>query len=122
MEEENKSPKDAISQDLRLSDSCVKQLHKIFAENGDGFLRVSVEGGGCSGFKYTFDVDSDIHDDDRIIERDGARLVIDEVSLEYLKGSTVDYHEELIRSAFRVSLNPNAEKGCSCGSSFNFKL
>ena len=58
----------------------------------------------------------------RIIERDGARAVVDEVSLEYLKGSTVDYHQELIRSAFRISLNPNAEKGCSCGSSFTFKL
>lgn len=58
----------------------------------------------------------------RIIERDGAKVVIDEVSLEYLKGSTVDYHEELIRSAFRVSLNPNVEKGCSCGSSFTLKL
>lgn len=107
---------------MQLSDSCVKQLHKIFADDKDSFLRVSVEGGGCSGFKYTFDVDSDINDDDRIIERDGAKVVIDEVSLEYLKGSTVDYHEELIRSAFRVSLNPNAEKGCSCGSSFTFKL
>ncbi|KAJ7390842.1 Iron-sulfur cluster assembly 2, mitochondrial [Desmophyllum pertusum] len=120
--EESKSPKYESAQDLQLSDKCVKQLHKIFADDKDGFLRVSVEGGGCSGFKYTFDVDSDITEDDRIIERDGAKVVIDEVSLEYLKGSTVDYHEELIRSAFRVSLNPNAEKGCSCGSSFTFKL
>lgn len=58
----------------------------------------------------------------RIIEKDGARVVVDEVSLDYLKGSTVDYHQELIRSAFKISLNPNAEKGCSCGSSFTFKL
>lgn len=58
----------------------------------------------------------------RLIERDGAKVVVDEVSLDYLKGSTIDYHEELIRSAFRISLNPNAEKGCSCGSSFTFKV
>ena len=58
----------------------------------------------------------------RIIERNGARIIVDEVSLGFLRGSTIDYHEELIRSAFRVSLNPRAEKGCSCGSSFTFKL
>ncbi|XP_068730072.1 iron-sulfur cluster insertion protein ErpA-like [Montipora capricornis] len=110
------------SEDLTLSDGCVKQLQHIFASDKDSFLRVAVEGGGCSGFKYTFDVDSEIKEDDRVIERDGAKVVIDEVSLGYLKGSTVDYHEELIRSGFRISLNPNAEKGCSCGSSFTFKL
>lgn len=58
----------------------------------------------------------------RVIEKDGAKVVIDEISLEYVKGSTVDFQEELIRSAFRISFNPNAEKGCSCGSSFTFKL
>ncbi|XP_029201912.2 iron-sulfur cluster assembly 2 homolog, mitochondrial-like isoform X1 [Acropora millepora] len=111
-----------ISQDLTLSESCVKQLHQIFANDKNSFLRVAVEGGGCSGFKYSFDVDSEINEDDRVIERDGAKVVIDEVSLGYLKGSTVEYHEELIRSAFRISFNPNAEKGCSCGSSFTLKL
>lgn len=122
VKEENVSQKYETSQDLQLSDGCVKQLHKIFADDKDGFLRVAVEGGGCSGFKYTFDVDSQINEDDRLIERDGAKVVVDEVSLDYLKGSTIDYHEELIRSAFRISLNPNAEKGCSCGSSFTFKV
>lgn len=111
-----------MGQDLKLSDNCIKQLKKIFPDDKDGFLRVAVEGGGCSGFKYAFDVDSDISEDDRIFERDGAKVVIDEISLEYLKGSTVDYHEELIRSAFRILLNPNSETGCSCGASFSFKL
>ncbi|KAM7448884.1 Iron-sulfur cluster assembly 2 [Porites harrisoni] len=110
------------SPDLELSDSCVKQLHKIFADDKESFLRVSVEGGGCSGFMYTFDIDTDISDEDRVIEKDGARVVIDDISLEYIKGSTVDFQEELIRSAFKISFNPKAEKGCSCGSSFTFKL
>lgn len=81
-----------------------------------------MEGGGCSGFMYTFDVDTDISDEDRVIEKDGAKVVIDDISLEYIKGSTVDFQEELIRSAFKISFNPKAEKGCSCGSSFTFKL
>lgn len=62
------------SQDLQLSDNCVKQLKKIFPDDKEGFLRVAVEGGGCSGFKYTFDVDSDISEDDRIFEEMVQRL------------------------------------------------
>ena len=68
---------------------------------------------------------SDIHKNTsvhRVFEKEGVRVVVDDLSLEYLRGSTVDYHEELIRSAFRIVLNPNAEKGCSCGTSFSLKF
>ncbi|XP_003730625.2 iron-sulfur cluster assembly 2 homolog, mitochondrial [Strongylocentrotus purpuratus] len=106
--------------ELKLSDSCVKQLHKLGEDKE--FLRILVEGGGCSGFQYKFEMDSEMTDDDRVFERDGAKVVVDDVSLEYIKGSTIDYHEELIRSAFSVIDNPGAEMGCSCGASFSFKL
>ena len=71
-----------------------------------------MEGGGCSGFQYKFDFESGPVDeeDDRLFERDGAKVVIDSTSLEYLNGSTVDYHTELIRSAFRIVGNPLAEQ------------
>ncbi|XP_041350647.1 iron-sulfur cluster assembly 2 homolog, mitochondrial-like [Gigantopelta aegis] len=104
---------------LRLSDSCVKQLKKLGMDKN---LRVFVEGGGCSGFQYKFDLDPSFNPEDRVIEKDGVKIVVDKESLEYLKGSTIDYSEELIRSAFRVVNNPVAEQGCSCGSSFNVKL
>ena len=73
---------------------------------------LQVEGGGCSGFQYKFDFESGPVDeeDDRLFERDGAKVVIDSTSLEYLNGSTVDYHTELIRSAFRIVGNPLAEQ------------
>ncbi|XP_051881496.1 iron-sulfur cluster assembly 2 homolog, mitochondrial [Pristis pectinata] len=113
--------KTGTSQDtVSLSDSCVKRLQKILEK--DEFLRVQVEGGGCSGFQYKFILDKTINSDDRIFEQDGVCVVIDSDSLEYLKGGTVDYSEELIRSSFQILHNPQAEHGCSCGSSFSIKL
>jgi len=107
---------------LVLSDSCVTRLNAI-TEHG-GHLRIFVEGGGCSGFQYKFDLEEgvELEEDDVLIEREGAKVVVDETSLEYLKGSTLDYHTELIRAAFRIVENPKAEQGCSCGASFSVKL
>lgn len=106
--------------DLKLSDSCVKRLQKICQDGS--FLRVVVEGGGCSGFQYKLEIDKNLNPDDLQFGPEGAKVVIDETSIEYVDGSTVDYHEELIRAGFRIINNPKAEGGCSCGASFNIKL
>ncbi|XP_065919819.1 iron-sulfur cluster assembly 2 homolog, mitochondrial-like isoform X2 [Dysidea avara] len=105
---------------LKLTDKCVQRLLEV-SEGGKKMLRVTVDGGGCSGFMYKFNLDSSTKNDDKIFERDGARVIIDELSLGFLDGSTVDYHEELIRSSFRIEDIPQAEKGCSCGASFAVK-
>lgn len=107
--------------DVKISDSCVRRLKKVGADGS--VLRVTVEGGGCSGFQYLFNLtEPQLAGDDRVFEKDGVKVVVDETSLEYLQGSTIDYHEELIRSAFRVIDNPKAEHGCSCGASFTIKI
>ncbi|KAI1895520.1 hypothetical protein AGOR_G00107100 [Albula goreensis] len=103
-----------------LSESCVKRLGQI-TEKGE-YLRIQVEGGGCSGFQYKFLIDKVRSDDDRVFEQNGVGVVIDQDSLEFVKGATLDFSEELIRSSFQILRNPQADHGCSCGSSFSVKL
>ncbi|MAA83191.1 MAG: iron-sulfur cluster insertion protein ErpA, partial [Hyphomonas sp.] len=101
--------------DVTLTASAAKRINAILAkQDGVDFLRVSVEGGGCSGFSYKFDFDQAVKEDDIVLERDGAKVLIDEMSLEFLKGSQIDFTTELIGAAFKIS-NPNATAACGCG-------
>lgn len=102
---------------VTLSDSAVKRLRQLAAEQGNRTLRVAVGGGGCSGFQYSFTFDDRIDDDDHLIERQGARVVIDDTSWAYLAGSEIGYRDELIGSYFSIE-NPNAVSTCGCGTSF----
>ncbi|MGC6500372.1 MAG: iron-sulfur cluster insertion protein ErpA [Henriciella sp.] len=103
---------------ITLSQSAADRIKTILAKQPDkSFLRVSVEGGGCSGFSYKFDLDDHIHPDDLIVERDGATVLVDEMSLEFMSGSEIDFSTELIGAAFKIN-NPNATAGCGCGTSF----
>lgn len=89
----------------------------VAAEVGKSMLRVSVEGGGCSGFQYHFDLVDSTAPDDIVIERSGAKVLIDPVSLEYMAGSEIDFVDELIGASFKIQ-NPNAVSSCGCGTSF----
>ena len=81
-------------------------------------LRISVSGGGCSGFQYGFTFDDTTGETDRVLERDGAKVVIDDVSLEMMKGAKIDYVEDMIGAAFQIK-NPVAKSSCGCGNSFS---
>ena len=132
-EEEDKAKEE---EKLHLSEKCERQLRSIFAkeeeeeEKKKTALRVGVDGGGCAGFQYTFslvDFEKDVDAaNDRVFRGalypEEVKVVCDEVSFAYLKGSTVDYSEEMIRSAFEVVKNPNAEQKCGCGVSFEAKF
>ncbi|KAM5129257.1 iron-sulfur cluster assembly 2 homolog, mitochondrial [Mantella aurantiaca] len=107
-------------EELRLSESCLRRLRQV--TSGSEFLRLQVESGGCSGFQYKFILDSNMTEEDRVFGTDGARVVVDGQSLQLVRGSTIDYCEELIRSSFQLTQNPQAEQGCSCGASFSIKL
>ena len=107
------------SGDLTLSPSAARRIHDIGkAEGRPLMLRVAVEGGGCSGFQYQFDLVEEAQPDDLRIERDGAAALVDEMSLVLLKGSEIDFVDELAGAEFRVR-NPNAKSSCGCGVSFS---
>ena len=104
---------------MTLTGTAAKRINEIIAgEETAKYLRVSVTGGGCSGFQYTFSLDDKQAEDDEVIERDGARLLVDKMSLLYLSGSEVDFSEQLIGASFQIK-NPNATASCGCGTSFS---
>ena len=107
-----------MSQTLTLTPAAAKRVAAIAQkQTKPPILRLSVEGGGCSGFQYKFEMAENPDTDDMVSETDGVRFVVDPISLDLVGGSVVDYVESLGGAAFRVE-NPNAAAGCGCGSSF----
>ncbi len=103
---------------VTLTDAAARRISEIAAGEGKPTcLRISVEGGGCSGFQYKFELVGAPVADDLVIERHAARLLIDPVSLAYMAGAQVDFVDDLIGASFKIT-NPNATAGCGCGTSF----
>jgi len=104
--------------DITLTERAARRIGEILRREPPGaMLRVSVEGGGCSGFQYKFDIDRAQAADDLVIRREGATVLIDQVSVGYLAGSEIDFVDDLIGAAFKI-VNPNATASCGCGTSF----
>ncbi len=119
MSESADSRTGSAAAEVTISDSAVRRVRELEkAEDAAGsMLRVAVGGGGCSGFQYSFTFDDTCNGDDKVFSRDGIRVVIDDMSLEFLGGSEIDYVEELVGAYFTVR-NPNAASTCGCGVSF----
>jgi iron-sulfur cluster assembly accessory protein len=104
--------------DVTVTERAARKIGQILGREPSGtMLRVSVQGGGCSGFQYKFDTERAKADDDIVIERSGATVLIDPVSLNYMAGSEIDFVDDLIGSSFKVH-NPKATASCGCGTSF----
>ena len=112
---------DVDTKPFGLTESAAVQISKLLLMEGEPekkFMRVAVEGGGCSGFQYIFKFDTARNDDDLVFEKNGVEVVDDEISLELVTGGRLDYVEELIGSYFQIA-NPNASSSCGCGTSFS---
>jgi iron-sulfur cluster assembly accessory protein len=108
-----------MSETVTMTSSAARRIRQILAGEADKrALRVAVNGGGCSGFQYEFALDAACNDDDLVIEKDGATVIIDKTSLLYMEGSEIDFVDDLIGQAFKVK-NPNATSSCGCGTSFS---
>lgn len=104
---------------VTASDSALKRVAQIVAKDADNkALRISVEGGGCSGFSYKFDLTNEINEDDLVLEGHGGMILVDEMSLIYMGGSEIDFVDDLMGQSFQVK-NPNAVASCGCGTSFS---
>jgi iron-sulfur cluster insertion protein len=108
-----------MSESITVTDRAAKRIAEIVAgEAAARALRVSVEGGGCSGFQYKFDLVPEAAPDDIVLERSGAKVVIDQVSLGFIAGSEIDFVDDLMGASFRIK-NPKATASCGCGTSFS---
>lgn len=104
---------------ITVTDRAARRIGEILGREAPGtMLRVSVEGGGCSGFQYKFDMEKAQAPDDVVIRRDGATVLIDQVSVGYLAGSEIDFVDDLIGASFKIN-NPQATASCGCGTSFS---
>ncbi|HKH96038.1 MAG TPA: iron-sulfur cluster insertion protein ErpA [Beijerinckiaceae bacterium] len=104
---------------IALTERAARRISEIMAREPEGsMLRISVNGGGCSGFAYAFDVDRTRQDDDIVVERDGVSVLVDQVSLQYMDGSVIDFVDDLIGQSFKIQ-NPHAVASCGCGTSFS---
>jgi iron-sulfur cluster assembly accessory protein len=104
--------------DVTVTERAAVRIGEILSQEPVGtMLRVSVAGGGCSGFQYKFDTERAKAEDDVVIERSGATVLIDPISLNYMAGSEIDFVDDLIGSSFKIN-NPNATASCGCGTSF----
>lgn len=102
-----------------VTDRAARRIAQILAKDPEkSALRVSVSGGGCSGFQYGFELETDRGDDDMVIEKNGVQVFIDSVSLMYMSGSEIDFVDDLIGASFQVR-NPHATAACGCGTSFS---
>ncbi|MEP0235231.1 iron-sulfur cluster insertion protein ErpA [Roseibium sp.] len=109
---------ETLEHPVTVSDRAAKRIAKIIESEPEGTaLRVSVEGGGCSGLQYKYDLVTDREDDDLVLRKNGIEVLIDSVSLQYMSGSQIDFVDDLIGQAFQIN-NPNAVAGCGCGTSF----
>jgi iron-sulfur cluster assembly accessory protein len=113
-------PDQTITQPVTLTQPAADAVRDIMVEkNLQGYaLRLFISGGGCSGYQYGLAFDSNTRSEDLVIEADGVKLVVDEVSIKYLQGATVDYVEGITASGFKI-INPNATSTCGCGQSFD---
>jgi iron-sulfur cluster insertion protein len=105
---------------ITISDSAARRIAALKAQEAaeGAFLRIAVSGGGCSGFQYGLSFDEETSPDDVVFEHGGIRVVVDDVSLELLNGSEVDFVEDLMGASFQIK-NPNAASSCGCGNSFS---
>src|SRR3954466_5968629 len=108
-----------MTSDVTISDRAARRIGEILKGEGSGaMLRISIEGGGCSGFQYKFDIDRDRAEEDLVSEQDKTVVLVDSASQPFLAGSQVDFVDDLIGASFRVN-NPNATASCGCGTSFS---
>jgi iron-sulfur cluster assembly accessory protein len=110
---------ETIPKPITMTDRAATRVAEILSGEPEGsMLRIAVLGGGCSGFQYSFEITTEDEESDLILEDKGARIVIDEVSQQYMPGAVIDFADELIAAAFKID-NPLAKSGCGCGTSFS---